>query len=283
MRLPRFTKMPDNGFFMFGTSNPAAAGTNQATATVLTSQINIVTAADGTKGVALPDTLKAKAVFIVNTVAGSSLKVYPANSSGHTINGGGANASVNVAGGQSAWFIPVSSTAWFVDLNSAAAASGEIAVLAGVTPGVIAASKAVVVDANKDAASFRVARAARVITAEGVPSSSNNAGANTITAAILLSGIYVRDCNGAGRTDTFDTAANIVAALPGAAVGDIIRLLIVNGTNGAFAITLAVPASGAFDGNQAAATRIIGQNTSKTISLRLTNVTGGAEAYVVYA
>src|SRR3954462_9199372 len=62
----------------------------------------------------------------------------------------------------------------------------------------------------------------------GTPTSINTAGANTITAAQVLAGIYVRDCNGAGRTDTLPTAALLVAAMTRPAIGDVLRLLVVN-------------------------------------------------------
>lgn len=168
-------------------------------------------------------------------------------------------------------------------LDGATATFGEINTLAGVTAGTVTASKAVVVDANKDIKLFRNFRTTRVIKGEGAAASVSTAGAGSITAAQMLGGIYVRDCNGAGRTDTFDTAAALVAALPGATVGDIIELLVVNGSDAAEAITLAVPASGGFDTNQTAASRVVAQNSSKLVRIRLTNVTGASEAYVVYA
>lgn len=128
-----------------------------------------------------------------------------------------------------------------------------------------------------------VLRPDAVITSEGTPTSNATAGALTITAAMLLAGILVRDPNGAGRTDTLDTAANIVAAVPDAKVGDVIPLLIVNGADAAEAITLAGGTGGTFDANQTAASRVIAQNSSKVIRVRLTNVTAGSEAYVIYA
>ena len=115
------------------------------------------------------------------------------------------------------------------------------------------------------------------------PASIATAGAETYTAAQILGGIIVRDCAGAGRTDTLPTAALLVAALPGVRVGDVISCTIVNGSDAAEAITLAAGAGGGFDANQTAASRVIGQNTSKTIRIRFTNVTAAAEAYVVYA
>lgn len=153
----------------------------------------------------------------------------------------------------------------------------------GITNGTIAANKAVVVDANKDASSFRIVRATRVLEANGTPTSLATAGAETYTAAQLLTGIIVRDPAGAGRTDTLDTAAAIVAAVAGAAVGDTLVVHIVNGADAAETITLAAGTGGGFDTNQTAASRVIPQNASKDIRIRLTNVTASLEAYVIYA
>lgn len=59
----------------------------------------------------------------------------------------------------------------------------------------------------------------------------------TITAASLSGGLYVRNGMTAGRTDTTDTAANILAANTGMDNGDSFLLAISVGT--AFALTLA--------------------------------------------
>jgi hypothetical protein len=72
----------------------AAAGTNQATATLVTSGVQKVTAADGTKGVILPALGAAdigSVAFLLNA-SGLTLKVYPAT--GGTINEGSANDNV---------------------------------------------------------------------------------------------------------------------------------------------------------------------------------------------
>lgn len=114
------------------------------------------------------------------------------------------------------------------------------------------------------------------------PASINTAGNVTLTAAQILGGIIVRDPNGAGRTDTLPTAALLVAAAPGAQVGDTVQCLIVNGADAAETITVAAGTGGGFDANQTAASRVIGQNNSKLLKVRFTNVTPGAEAYVVY-
>jgi len=79
------------------------------------------------------------------------------------------------------------------------------------------------------------------------------------------------------------TAALLVAALPGVRVGDVIDCLITNGADAAETITITAGTGGGFDANQTAASRIIGQNSSKLVRIRFTNVTLTTEAYVAYA
>lgn len=150
----------------------------------------------------------------------------------------------------------------------------------GITPGIVRAVKALIPDSNKDLATLRYVRATRQIEQRGAHTSLATVGAGTYLAAALLSGKIVRDPSGAGRTDTFDSAANIVAALPGAAVGDEIRCLILNDADAAETITLGVPASGAFATTNK--THTIAQNGMAEVIIRLTNVGSGTEAYVVY-
>lgn len=120
---------------------------------------------------------------------------------------------------------------------------------------------------------------------DAAPAATSDAtvGPRTYTAAEILGGIIVRDPNGASRSDVLPTAALLVAAIPGAQVGDIVRCLIVNGSDAAETITIGAGSGGGFDANQTAASRLIGQNASKTVTIRLTNVTASSEAYVVYA
>lgn len=113
--------------------------------------------------------------------------------------------------------------------------------------------------------------------------SKATAGAVTLSAAEILGGVVVADCAGAGRTYTLPTAAQLVAAIPGVAVGDIVRCKIVNGSDAAETITLAEGTGGSWDTNQTAASRVIPQNTSKDVVIRFTNVTASSEAYAVYA
>src|SRR6266702_5772986 len=99
----------------------------------------------------------------------------------------------------------------------------------------------------------------------GTPVSTTPGAASTITAAALSTGFIIQ-APSAGNTSTFDSAANIVAMVnarsAGAVVGDVIQCLLINGS-GANTITLAVPASGAFDTNQA--NRVIAVNTSRFV------------------
>ena len=105
----------------------------------------------------------------------------------------------------------------------------------------------------------------------------------TVTAAQILGGILVVDCAGAGRTYTLPTAALLVAAIPGVQIGDVVRCLVVNGSDAAESITLAAGSGGDFDANQTAGSRIIAQNVSKFVHIRITVTTAASEAYVVYA
>lgn len=122
------------------------------------------------------------------------------------------------------------------------------------------------------------------IQGSGTPVSTVPGAASTITAANLLTGFVVQ-APSAGNTSTLDTAANIVAAVngvsAGAVVGDVIQCYLGNGS-AANTITIAAGSGGAFDANQPAAARVIAVNSSRFVFVRLTNVTGGSEAYTVY-
>jgi hypothetical protein len=118
--------------------------------------------------------------------------------------------------------------------------------------------------------------------------SITTAGAVTYTAAQILSGIVKRDPNGASRTDVLPTAALIVAAMAAkmgsAKVGDMFDFLVINEADAAETITHTLGAgmtSGVVAGTQVSAA--IAQNATRRYVVRLTNVTGGAEACVIYA
>lgn len=103
------------GQFKFLADVLAAAGTNQGTAAAITKQLMMVTGADNVKGVILPVSAQGEAIFVVNTSATNYLVVYP--DSGATINGGSANAGVNLLPGAGAWFTCDAALTWVVPLN----------------------------------------------------------------------------------------------------------------------------------------------------------------------
>lgn len=100
----------------------------------------------------------------------------------------------------------------------------------------------------------------------------------TYTAAQVLAGIMVRDCNGGARTDVLPTAALLLASMKNEQVGDIVRFLIINNSDAAETITISAGSGGDFD--QIAGTRIIPQNTSRMLYIRITNIS--TPAYIVY-
>ena len=71
----------------------AAAGANQGNAAALSEGLNVVSAADGTKGVRLP-TAVAGAVEIGKNTAAAALKIYPAT--GAAVNAVAANGSYDI-------------------------------------------------------------------------------------------------------------------------------------------------------------------------------------------
>ena len=118
-----------------------------------------------------------------------------------------------------------------------------------------------------------------------VPAAVTTAGNVTYTVAQILSGFILRDPNGAARTDTLPTAAQLVAGISPLAVGSSVSFVVMNASDGAADaenITIAAGAGGGFDAAQAAAARVVRSQASRTIIIRFTNVTLGAEAYVVY-
>lgn len=127
-----------------------------------------------------------------------------------------------------------------------------------------------------------ITRTGSLIRAQGAPTSLATAGAATYTIAQLLTGIIVRDCAGAGRTDVLPTAALLVAGISGCAVGDTIECLIINGSDAAETLTIDAGSGGGYDTNQTAASRVVPQNSSKLLRIRVTDVTASSEAYVAY-
>jgi hypothetical protein len=110
-----------------------------------------------------------------------------------------------------------------------------------------------------------------------------NAANNTYTVNDILSGLILRDCNGAPRTDTLPTATQIRDALVsstgclGLVVGSALRIHIRNTTGTAQTLTIAVGSGGTGSG-----TLTIAQSNAKDFLLVFTNVSN-SPAYTLYS
>ncbi len=104
------------------------------------------------------------------------------------------------------------------------------------------------------------------------------AGNETLTVAHLLGGYITRDPAGGARTDTTDTAANIVGAFNWATVGSSFEFTIENTADAAETITVAGGTDVTISG-----TATIAQNNSKRFLCVFTNVTSSSEAVTIYS
>lgn len=107
----------------------------------------------------------------------------------------------------------------------------------------------------------------------------------TITAAQMLGGLVLHDPTGASN-DTLDTANNLVAAMPGAAVGQSFYWDLVNIADASEIITVVAGTGGTlFTYSPASGTYTLAQNTGRRFLVQLTNVDikGGTAAYTVYS
>ena len=93
------------------------------------------------------------------------------------------------------------------------------------------------------------------------------AGAVTYTAAEILGGLIKRDPNGAGRSDVTPTATLLIAAMPGAKVGDSFVFTIVNDADAAETITLTAGTGVTLSG-----TMTIAQSNAKAFQVVITGV-----------
>lgn len=107
------------------------------------------------------------------------------------------------------------------------------------------------------------------------------AGDVTHTADEVLGGLILRDCNGGARTDTFPTAALLVAAYKGVVVGSGVRVIIRNTSDAAEAITM-VAGTGMAILAGGGDLLSIAQNATSEYLIQFTNVTSGSEACVLY-
>lgn len=100
----------------------------------------------------------------------------------------------------------------------------------------------------------------------------------TYTVTHLLGGLLLRDPNGGARADTLPTAADLVAAIPGAVVGTAFEWTLRNTADQNETITV-----GAGSGGTVSGTATVAQNNTKRFLFVLTNVTAAAEAYTAYS
>lgn len=176
--------MPAGGQFEFSNATPAAAGAgaNASDATVIAAQVNAVTGADDTKGVALPAAVDNHAILIINTVATAGLKVWPVASGNDAINGLSANAAFVIGPGRSAWFIATSATQWYADDTARLLATKtELDLIDGLTA-TSAALNAAVVGA---AAGYKIARSASPVSLDGSNPTSVAHGLTTCVACFV--------------------------------------------------------------------------------------------------
>ena len=87
----------------------SAAGSTQGTATALTKTYNIVSTASASQGVVLPSAAAGLVINLYN-VSGNTIKVYPAST--ETIDGGSANAPIEVVTANGAELVGVSTGGW---------------------------------------------------------------------------------------------------------------------------------------------------------------------------
>jgi hypothetical protein len=105
-----------------------------------------------------------------------------------------------------------------------------------------------------------------------------DAAAVTYTAAQLLGGLILRDCNGGARADLVPTGALMIAAMPGAFVGQSFDFTIRNTSAGATTITVTTAASG----STLSGTMTVAQNNSRSFRVVVTAI-GTSPTYTLYA
>jgi hypothetical protein len=105
------TLLPKNPAGLTPAGTIAAAGTNAANGTPVAHRIEIVTGADGTKGVTLPTAAVGQSIQLVNTAA-AILKVWPKGGS-ETINALSGGTNIAMAASTGAHFVCGVAGAWW--------------------------------------------------------------------------------------------------------------------------------------------------------------------------
>ena len=248
-------------FKLLDTDTVAAAGSDDTDAILLSSGKNLITAADGAKGVKLPIAVEGMAVEIINTVSNQDLLVYPntgAQINALTVTTG---AFTLVAGASRTFYCDVP-LHWYVgagNLSGTAttASTAELNYNDITTLGTGAASKAVVLDAGEDytwpatgiltygvlkdpAGSTLGATVAEINAVADVSSRVVSAAGPTLAVTAALHG---------GRIVAFDQTGGTAATLPAATgTGNVYHFVVkVKNTSSANTIVLA-DASDLFQG-----------------------------------
>tara|TARA_R110002074_G_scaffold123683_1_gene259439 strand:- start:50890 stop:51726 length:837 start_codon:yes stop_codon:yes gene_type:complete len=97
------------GNVTLGIATVTAAGSTQSAAQALSKTYNIISTASANQGVKLPDAVAGLVINVYNT-SGATIKVYPF--SGDTINGGSADAPVDLVTDNGAEYVGTSTGAW---------------------------------------------------------------------------------------------------------------------------------------------------------------------------
>lgn len=109
------------------------------------------------------------------------------------------------------------------------------------------------------------------------PTTISTASNVTYSAADLFSGVILRDPNGAARSDTTPTAANIVSAVSNASANSSFGFTIVNTADAAETITLSAGTGVTLSG-----TMTVEQNERRSFLVVVTNATASSEAVTIY-
>jgi len=104
------------------------------------------------------------------------------------------------------------------------------------------------------------------------------AGVSTYSASEVIGGLILRDPAGSNRSDVTPTAAQLVAAIPCAEVGDVIEFDIRNTADAAETITVTAGTDVTLSG-----TMTIAQSNTRKFKLLVTNATSGEETVTIYS
>lgn len=104
----------------------------------------------------------------------------------------------------------------------------------------------------------------------------------TLTTRQVLGGLVLQDPSGGAVTTTLPTAAALVAAMPGVAVGSSIRLTVMNTANAAETITVAVGTGITNYTGTVTSLLTVAQNDTAEFFIVFTNVSPGSEAATLY-